>query len=377
MFSFSNNKKDINEINNMFENGKLIVDESYQRRSVWSEKDKVRLVETILLNYIIPELFFWKAETDPETGDSITHIVDGQQRIKAICSFITNEYKLKKSYLLSNEMKEKYGDKLFSELDSDTKKKFWNYKLMVIDIDQQVTRNDIIIMFNRLNLTDYSLNDQEKRNSKSGEFAILARELSDNPIWEKYSLFKSNDIKRMRDIEFCASIILLYRNGIIDQVNQAPLNEAYEELQTGYKDAEKDKQAFLNAINIIERFLQNKTTNSFLRRKSQLYTLFSVVFYAQRNNIKITDVQRNNLDVFIKLYSEFNNNMEIKEESSDEDKLLFDLLKRYKLASSEGLNKHTNRMIRYNIMKEVLFFSENKLDKLKASLLKKITKSKE
>ena len=115
MFSFSDNHKSIKEINTMFSSGSLIVDESYQRRSVWGEKDKIRLIETILLKLVIPEVFFWKAETDPETGESVTHIVDGQQRIKAISSFIDNDYKLKSQYLLDEEIKEKYGNKFLKQ----------------------------------------------------------------------------------------------------------------------------------------------------------------------------------------------------------------------------------------------------------------------
>lgn len=42
MFSFADNHKSIKEINTMFSSGSLIVDESYQRRSVWGEKDKIR-----------------------------------------------------------------------------------------------------------------------------------------------------------------------------------------------------------------------------------------------------------------------------------------------------------------------------------------------
>lgn len=34
-------------------------------------------------------------------------------------------------------------------------------------------------MFKRLNLTDYNLNNQERRNVISGEFAALARELAE------------------------------------------------------------------------------------------------------------------------------------------------------------------------------------------------------
>lgn len=123
MFKFSDNRKTVNEIFTMFDEGKLIVDDTYQRRSVWSEKDKVRLIETILLQLVIPELFFWKADTDPETGISTTHIVEGQQRIKAIYSFINNEFKLN-SILIGEGSKEKYRNQVFQRFRYGNKKNF-------------------------------------------------------------------------------------------------------------------------------------------------------------------------------------------------------------------------------------------------------------
>lgn len=372
MFSFNDNRKTVNEIFTMFDEGKLIVDDTYQRRSVWSEKDKVRLIETILLQLVIPELFFWKADTDPETGVSTTHIVDGQQRIKAIYSFINNEFKLKPQYLLDESIKSEYSNKYFKDLETETRKAFWNYQLMIIEIDSKATRDDIITMFNRLNLTDYSLNDQEKRNSVSGEFAALARELSDNPLWDEKRLFTGSDVKRMKDVEFCASIVLLYRRGIIDQTDQSALNQAYEELQVGYKDAERDKEAVLAAIETISLFFVSGNVTKFLRRKAQLYTLFSVVFFMQRENIEVEQYQKDRLESFVKLYSIFNNNMDLTGEISEQEKTLFDWLKKYKLASSEGLNKHTNRMIRYNVMKDFLFGLTNELETAQLTLYKKM-----
>lgn len=355
MFNYTDNRKSIKDITSMFNEGSLVVDETYQRRSVWSEKDKIRLIETILLKLIIPELFFWKAETDPETGASITHIVDGQQRIKAICSYANNEFKLKPQFLLDASAKVKYANKFFKNLEPDEKKSFWNYQLMVIDIDPIATRPDIITMFNRLNLTDYNLNDQEKRNSMSGEFASLARELSEAPIWEERHLFTTTDIKRMKDVEFCASLILLYRNGIIDQTDQSALNQAYEEFQIGYSDAESDKDAVLNAINTIPQFFVSEEVAKFLKKKTQLYTLFSVVFFMQRTDKALSKELLNNLQQFVKMYSVFSNDMDLTGQVTDDEKVLFDWLKKYKLASSEGLNKHTNRMIRYNVLKDFLF----------------------
>ncbi len=372
MFNYTDNRKSIRDITAMFSDGSLIVDESYQRRSVWSEKDKVRLIETILLNLIIPVLFFWKAETDPETGASITHIVDGQQRVKAVNSFINNEFKLKQQFLLDTIAKEKYSNKYFKDLSVEDKKSFWNYQLMVIDIDPKATRTDIITMFNRLNLTDYSLNDQEKRNSMSGEFASLARELSDAPIWEERHLFTTTDVKRMKDVEFCASLILLYRKGIIDQTDQSALNQAYEELQSGYTDAETDKAAVVKAIEIIPSFFVSDDVTKFLKKKTQLYTLFSVIFFMQRTGMSLTEEHLDHLKQFVHLYSVFNNDMDLTGQITDSEKSLFDWLKKYKLASSEGLNKHTNRMIRYNVMKDFLFGLTSELSAATSSLFEKM-----
>lgn len=375
MFNFTDNRKSIKEISSMFEGASLIVDDTYQRRSVWSEKDKIRLVETVLLNLIIPVLFFWKADTDPETGASITHIVDGQQRVKAICSFINNEFKLKPQFLLDEMAKKKYSNKYFRDLDAEDKKSFWNYQLMVIDIDPTATRNDIITMFNRLNLTDYNLNDQEKRNSMSGEFAALARELSDAPIWEERHLFTTTDVKRMKDVEFCASLILLYRKGIIDQTDQTALNQAYEELQSGYKDAENDKNEVFAAIDLLPQFFISEEVTKFLKKKTQLYTLFSVIFYMRRNSLSVSEMQLQNLQNFVDLYAVFNNDMDLTNQIDENEKVLFDWLKKYKLASSEGLNKHTNRMIRYNVMKDFMFTISPTLGNAEQTLLTKMRSS--
>lgn len=372
MFNFTENRKSIKEISTMFDDGGLIVDDSYQRRSVWSEKDKIRLIETVLLNLVIPVLFFWKADTDPDTGTSITHIVDGQQRIKAIYSFINNEFKLKPQYLLDGTAKVNYANKYFKDLEVEDKKAFWNYQLMVIDIDPAATRSDIITMFNRLNLTDYNLNDQEKRNSMSGEFAALARELSEESIWEERHLFSAPDVRRMKDVEFCASLILLYRKGIIDQTDQAALNSAYEELQEGYTDAERDKAAVLAAINIIPQFFISDSVTKFLKKKTQLYTLFCVIFYMQRNRLEVSQTQLNNLQQFVDLYTVFSNDIDLTGNVDENEKTLFDWLKRYKLASSEGLNKHTNRMIRFNVMKDFMFGMSGELSVAEKTLLDKM-----
>lgn len=373
MLRFLSNTKTIKEIYDMFDSGALYIDQSYQRRAVWSEKDNVRLIETILLQYVIPELFFWKASIDPDTGNSITHVVDGQQRVKAIYSFINNDFCLKSQYLMNEEIKKLYGNKYFKDLPANpVRTDFWSYELLIVDIDSRANRENIIEMFNRLNLTDYNLNNQEKRNSRSGEFSILATEISNNSFWTENKLFSISDIKRMKDIEFCATILLLYKNGIIDQSDQSALNEAYEEYYVNYQDAENDKNALLAAMSLIQENFINKETIKFIKKKSQLYTIFSIVFFMKREKLEISEEIIKNFVLFVQLYLLFNNAIDFSDLLDDNEKILYDWLKRYKLASSEGLNKHTNRMIRFNVMKDFLFNITNKQKKARSTLYEKI-----
>ena len=60
----------------------------------------------------------------------------------------------------------------------------------------------------------------------------------------------------------------------------------------------------------------------FLKKKTQLYTLFSVVFYMQRNKIGITAENLQNLKSFVELYAVFDNDMDLTGNITDTEKKL-------------------------------------------------------
>ena len=90
-----NDKKNSKWIVDNFRDDNLYVDDSFQRRYVWLEKHKIKLIETILLGYAIPEIYLWETEIDPDSGQAKYSIVDGQQRIGALFDFIDGKFKLK------------------------------------------------------------------------------------------------------------------------------------------------------------------------------------------------------------------------------------------------------------------------------------------
>lgn len=344
--AYNRHELKIQQIFNDFNDGVLIVDTSYQRRSVWLDRDKVRLIETILMGLIIPEVYFWDAETDPDTGKTITHIVDGQQRIKAIAQFINNEFKLSKDFLIDQEISEKYGNKYFRDLGNDDKILIWTFNLSVVRIKDK-NMDEIRNIFYRLNLTNYSLNDQEKRHSNTwGLFADLTKEISELSFWDDFNLFNYGDIKRMKDEEFCSSLILLARKGIINQTNQNPLNDAYSDYATNYPEYNDDKNRILKWIDTFKQFYSQEN-KSFIRKRTQLYTIFCLMDYLTEEKIEVTSHMISRFNNFVQKYNLFENSSDTEEMSNPED----EAIKKYKLASSEGVNKIRNRKLRYEILK--------------------------
>lgn len=340
---------DIKTLLDYYKSGSLFVDNSYQRRKVWIERDKIKLIETILLGYVIPALYFWDAEIDQDTGRTIKHIVDGQQRINAIVDFIDDQFKLSKTHFKDDqELTNRCGNKLFSELTSEDKIKIWTYQLPIVQLSGVTNQDEIRKIFLRLNLTEYNLSAQEKRHSSSnGEFASLASELSEMEFWDNYNLFNKSELKRMGDIEFCASLLLLARRGIVNQTDQTLLNQAYDDYSESYAEKDSDKARVLQWLNIIEKFISDNSIR-FIQKKTQLYTMFCIAEYIERTNNDVNNDMISNFDKFVKTYLIFKNS----EENSGKyvEKII-----QYKLAASEGVNKQSNRMIRFEILRDIIF----------------------
>ena len=356
---FDRNKKTIKDIYEQFNTGELTVDQSYQRRHVWMPQDKVRLIETILMGLIVPEVFFWPASIEPETGNTLTHIVDGQQRIDAIVDFIDCKYKLNSKYLIDDRMKELYGNLSFSELPAEAKTAIWTYKLSIVDIDKSWTMEQIKTMFYRLNLTNYSLNEQERRNSKSSAFGDKSEALAKNEFWNELRVFSANDARRMKDTEYCCSIYILAQEGVVDQTGSQKVNQYYDDYSEEYDTDDILTNRITDAMELIKSW-SNKDTVSFISKKAQMYTMFCIALRLLKDSIANTDTIKNKIKKFIIAYNLFKNEYEM---SFEDEKLtnLYEAIKKYKLASSEGINKYQNRMIRYEQLFKTCIVSDDEI----------------
>lgn len=187
-----------------WKSGDLLLQPDFQRNYVWDAQKASNLIESLLLKIPIPIIF------TAEDND-IEEVIDGQQRLTSIFSFIDGtfpnkiEFRLKKLKILDN-----LSGKTFKELDESYQKAILKRGLSLIKINQ--TSNDDIKfeMFERLNTNITRLNSQELRNCMyRGEYNNFIKELSRYLNFQEI-LDKPDYKKRMLDAELILMFFAFY-----------------------------------------------------------------------------------------------------------------------------------------------------------------------
>lgn len=81
----------------------IIVDPDYQRKFRFSNAKASSIIESLLLKIPIPVIYLATENVYEEENDSykpVRRVIDGQHRIKSICKFMNNEFKLTKLEVL-------------------------------------------------------------------------------------------------------------------------------------------------------------------------------------------------------------------------------------------------------------------------------------
>lgn len=323
----------------------LYVDNSFQRRYVWTHSNQVQLIESIIIGYPIPEIYVWERDTDPQSGETKHSIIDGQQRLGAIFDFINDKYRLQTSAVDNKEAD--YRGKLFSELTDDQRSNFWKYPFAVRMVKNTLSREEIVEMFLRLNKTNTTLNPQELRNAEfEGLFIKLSQELSDNDFWRRFGLFNQYDIRRMLDIQFASSMLIFFRFGFDEEITQASINRAYDTFNETYADYDQDKELFYFLLKLAtELFDKYPESLKLFQKKVHLYTLFTVLYFYSR---KYGNLPQKSIDLYGQFAINYDNKDQLQQIFGDEN---LKLIEEYKQLALEGTGKKANRQRRFEIIR--------------------------
>lgn len=206
----------------------------FQRKPVWTDKQKSYLIDSILNGYPIPEIYI--QEKIAEDGSTQYVIVDGQQRIRSVLEFISG------SFAIEEGESENWEGMTFDDLSGETKIKFFAYKFVVRCLPE-MTDEEVRSIFQRINKNNVKLNDQELRQSTySGAFINSMNTISDKPYWKDIALFSAEKVRRMQDVEYISEITIAFLNG--HQNKKDKLDYYYTLYEKEYLETERVEETF-------------------------------------------------------------------------------------------------------------------------------------
>ncbi len=222
-------------------------------------------MDTILRGKPIPKVFM-RQKINVTTKTSIREVVDGQQRLRSILSFIKDGFKVSK---LQNP---EYGGKLFSQLPEDVQAQVLSYEVAA-DLLINLPDSEILDIFGRLNSYAVVLNEQEKINATHfSAFKVLADKIGYkyNEYWTAQKILTPRSILRMQEINLVADLLIAMIEGI----------KSKKQIRRYY--ARYEKSFDKNTIELDDRFARVMDTISLLFPEGLAGTEFARVhlFYS-------------------------------------------------------------------------------------------------
>src|SRR5690606_21417035 len=224
----------------------------FQRNLVWSNFQKSRLIESILLRIPLPMFYF------AEDFECKLSVVDGLQRISTIKEFIDNKFPLKDLQYLNESCNGRYFKDEGKKKGLDTKYSRW-FNLTTISaniIDPTSPYKVKYDIFRRINTGGRPLNNQEIRNCLTGQG--LRDTLKETVGLPEFKSATDNSIKstRMDDQEIALRFLAFYKmyenNSNIDSYNgymDATLDEFTENnIKTPKQELDRYVTLFSNAM---------------------------------------------------------------------------------------------------------------------------------
>lgn len=256
--------------------GRLDLEPSYQRRSVWTRADRQYFLDTIFNNYPSPAIFLHK-ELD-ESGNATYHVVDGKQRLETVLLFVANSLSIKDDFGDTRLANKRWRD-LTDE--PEMKRRLWDYQFTVemLDSIEPAVVNDV---FGRLNRNSRKLMPQEIRHSRyDGWFISAAEREAERPLWKHLKVATTARARRMADVQFISELMAVTLSGQTHGFDQEWLNELY----AAYEDPDLvepafDSEAFVTRFDELANFLQeveehDHVVSRYASSFAHIYTLWA------------------------------------------------------------------------------------------------------
>lgn len=249
-------------------NGLLEISPEFQRRSVWSRNAKSYLIDTIIRGKPMPKILITQRLSGSRT---IRVVVDGQQRLRSIFEFVEGDFRISRAH------NEEFRGHTYDTLPEQTRKDFLNYELGV-DLLYDMSYEDILDIFARINTYTVTLNTQEKRNAKYlGYFKQYVYRYGYQYVhyFIDGEILTKRKVARMAEAELSAEFFVALVGGVQTNKNTEQYYKEYEDKPGNLEEAAGRFDSIMSHIAAI--YSPEDIAHTNWRRVHLFYTLFTAV----------------------------------------------------------------------------------------------------
>ncbi|EDY82164.1 conserved hypothetical protein [Verrucomicrobiia bacterium DG1235] len=260
----------ISDLYNWHKKDELYLQPKFQRRKVWRPIARSYLIDTIVRGLPMPKIYY-RMQVDPNSIKSIREVVDGQQRLDAVFSYIDDNFAVSRTHSSIA------AGKKFSKLPDDVRSSILSYD---ISADLLVGANDtqVLQIFARINSYSVTLNAQEKRNAKYfGRFKDVAYRLGTEHLefWTRNSILTNQKIARMGEAELTSELLVGLLAGLQDK--KASLDRYYKSYEDQFPSEKQVTEKFDRVLNWLQQNLMSELKGTVFTRPALFYSLFMAV----------------------------------------------------------------------------------------------------
>ena len=227
---------------------------------------------------------FGRLRSDLKTFKAKRDVVDGQQRIRTILSFI--DQSLLKDFVFDRDHfvisaihNKELGGKSFEQLSKDDKQRILDYQFSVHSFPADTDDREILQIFARMNSTGVKLNAQELRNAEFfGQFKTAAYDVATEQLnrWRDWGVFTPDQIARMNEVELSSEFMIFILSGGLSKDNKI-IDKYYSDYDESFSDRPEVTERFRTVFDTIERMISADDIKNLFSNRTIFFALFAII----------------------------------------------------------------------------------------------------
>lgn len=287
-------ERTINEMVLLFQHRQINLDPGFQRKSVWSGLDRRRLIQSIVSDYPLPNIFLYRRNS---RGKTVYDVIDGKQRLESILMFLgmgrfrRDRFEVKLD--IDGQGLDWWDWRDLRKQSLATRHRLECYRLQTVEVSGDLS--EIVDLFVRINSTGKRLTSGEKRHAKfyNSRFLMEAERLVQKfqAYLLSHRILSQAQLDRMKGTElFCELLMSIQQAGLINK--KTALDRAMGNESVNGNTLGRVTREFQKTMGLIRRMFPELQSTRF-RNTAEFYSLFVLLWDFLKKGMVLTDRRRN------------------------------------------------------------------------------------